>query len=121
MAMFAAAETGRRDLLAEEFLRLDALRTRAEGLIADNRTACLETARIRGYSDDNFEGWKAKMLSLCDPMQPRSLLNVLRVAVSRDPHAPVDLLDKIDEVLPKCGNDRDGSAHRPLECAHDLL
>ena len=95
MAMFAAAETGRRDLLAEEFLRLDALRTRVEGLIADNRTTCLETARIRGRSGD-FEGWKTAMLSLCYP-QPRSLLNVLRVAVSRDPHAPVDLLDKIDE------------------------
>ena len=95
MAMFAAAETGRRDLLAEEFLRLDALRRRVEGLIADNRTACLETARIQGRSGD-FEGWKTSMLSLCYP-QPRSLLNVLRVAVSRDPHAPVDLLGKIDE------------------------
>ncbi len=118
LAMFAAAEAGQRDLLAEEFLRLDELRTRVESLIADNKTACSETARKRGFGV--LEEWKTSMLFLCAP-QPRFLINVLRVAVSRDPHAPANLLEKINAYLPKQGHHRNGSVDRALGCASGVV
>jgi hypothetical protein len=100
LAMFATAETGRRDVLAEEFLRLDELRRRVEGIIAENKTACLEVARQGGV--DDFEFWKSYHLWACVP-DLRFQLNVLRVAVSRDPNAPGSLLNQIDEYCRSMG------------------
>ncbi|MCX6925894.1 MAG: hypothetical protein NT154_22210, partial [Verrucomicrobia bacterium] len=93
VAMFATAETGRRDILAEEFLRLDELRRRVENLMADNKAACSEVARKAGAP--NYEFWKLWALRTCAP-DARFQLNVLRLAVLRDPHAPDNLLKEID-------------------------
>jgi hypothetical protein len=93
LAMFATAETGGRDILAREFLALDELRKRLENLIADNKAACSEAARKAGCPD--LEMCKSDMLEACAPDR-RFRVNVLRLAVARDPHAPDNLLTQID-------------------------
>ena len=67
LALFATAETGRRDILAEQFAKLD------------------ELGRYGTGTDTRFQ------------------LNVLRLAVSRDPSAPSDLLNQIDTYCRSMG------------------
>jgi beta-lactamase regulating signal transducer with metallopeptidase domain len=79
LALFAIAETGRRDVLAEQFDRLDAFQKRFEVLA--------EKAYENEYARKH---WIERCVTT-----PRFQLNVLRLVVLRDPKAR-DALNKID-------------------------
>jgi hypothetical protein len=79
LALFAIAETGRRDVLAEQFDRLDEFQKRFEVLA--------EKAYTNEYE-------RKRRIQLCVP-EPRFQLNVLRLVVLRDSNAR-DALNKID-------------------------
>jgi hypothetical protein len=79
LALFAIAETGRRDVLAEQFDRLDEFQKRFEVLAE------------KAYPNEDV---RRSRIQLCVP-EPRFQLNVLRLVVLRDPKAG-DALNKID-------------------------
>ena len=79
LALFAIAETGRRDVLAEQFDRLDEFQKRFEVLAE------------KAYPKENV---RKSRIQGCVP-EPRFQLNVLRLVVLRDPKAR-DALNKID-------------------------
>jgi len=92
LVMLATAETGRRDILAEEFQKLDELRNRIEKRINENEAVFTQVVRKAGL---NFEVWKRFRLEICAP-EARFQVNVLRQVVVRDPQA-TNLLRQIDE------------------------